>query len=111
MLPKSQNNPTSGCDPTPRRLSDNTREAFAACDPAFTKELTAIQNTPTELLLQGLSPFDKTIPRSRGFRLDEAVTDLKNILDAVDPPTLALGSKTTRLTLRQDLYWLPPSRQ
>jgi len=56
---------------------------------AVAKELATIRNTPTELLLKGIRPIDKTTT-PRIFSLGEAVTDLRNILNEVDPAHIGL---------------------
>jgi len=74
---------------------------------AVMEEYTTIRNTPTELLLKGLHPFDKTNPPTREVEsrawLDKATTELRNILDAVDPTHIGFEVEDTNVAAHNNL--------
>mmetsp|Transcript_3122 Transcript_3122/g.6212 ORF Transcript_3122/g.6212 Transcript_3122/m.6212 type:complete len:288 (-) Transcript_3122:344-1207(-) len=88
--------------PLPMSAARRPSAHHATQNAAVMEEHTTIMNTPTELLLKGLRPIDKmTTPRI--FSLGEAVTDLRNILDAVDPTHVGFEVEDTNVAAHHNL--------
>jgi len=88
--------------PLPMSAARRPSAHHATRNAAVMEEHTTIMNTPTELLLKGLRPIDKmTTPRI--FSLGEAVTDLRNILDAVDPAHVGLKVEDANNTAHNNI--------
>ncbi|EJK56993.1 hypothetical protein THAOC_23013 [Thalassiosira oceanica] len=93
--------------PLPMSAARRPSAHHATQNAAVMEEHTTIKNTPTELLLKGLHPFDKTNPPIREVEsrawLDKATTELRNILDAVDPTHVGFEVEDTNVAAHHNL--------